>query len=69
MIRCSICLVEYFKFSFEAVKICFLGGERRLCPRNAHQPPEIVILASPNVEGLQAIAAARHLANHAVSVF
>jgi len=45
-----------------------VGGERRMCPRNAHQPPEIVILASPNVEGLQAIAAARHLANHAANV-
>lgn len=43
------------------------GGERRICPRNSHQAPDVVILAGPSLEGLQSIAAARHLSNHTVS--
>eukprot|EP00794_Sanderia_malayensis_P016969 gene16969-18680_t len=45
-----------------------VGGERRICPKNAHQAPTIVILAGPHLGGLQAISAARHLANHTVQV-
>eukprot|EP00795_Rhopilema_esculentum_P013154 gene13154-3947_t len=45
-----------------------LGGERRICPKNAHQAPEIVLLAGPNLSGLQGICAARHLANHTATV-
>ena len=44
----------------------FLGGSNRLTRRNSHQVPHVVILAGPNNVGIQAICAARHLANHKV---
>ncbi|XP_046859993.1 enhancer of mRNA-decapping protein 3-like [Xenia sp. Carnegie-2017] len=60
---------------FENAGICtcqmalqLLGGGNRLKQRNAHQPPHVVILAGPNDVGIQAICAARHLANHRVQV-
>ncbi|CAB4010986.1 enhancer of mRNA-decapping 3-like [Paramuricea clavata] len=45
-----------------------VGGSNRLTRRNAHQVPHVVILAGPNNVGIQAICAARHLANHKVQV-
>jgi len=45
-----------------------VGGELRLNPKNNHQRPEIVVLAGCHKQGLQAICAARHLANHRVKV-
>ena len=45
-----------------------VGGSNRLTRRNAHQAPHVVVLAGPNTVGIEAICAARHLANHKVQV-
>lgn len=48
--------------------IQLVGGALRLNLQNNHQRPEIVVLAGCHTQGLQAICAARHLANHRVKV-
>ena len=48
--------------------IQLVGGCLRLNPQNNHQRPEIVVLAGCHTQGLQAVCAARHLANHRVKV-
>lgn len=45
-----------------------VGGSLRLDPKNNHQRPDIVVLAGCHTQGIQAICAARHLANHTVNV-
>ena len=45
-----------------------VGGSLRINPKNNHQRPEIVVMAGAHMQGLQAICAARHLANHTAKV-
>ena len=58
-----------FYFNFDKLLGWFVGGERRICPKNAHQAPDIVVLVGSKLDGFHAVAAARHLANHTVSSY
>lgn len=44
------------------------GGSRRINPRNTHQTPVVVVLVGVGFKGAAAVAVARHLASHNVSV-
>lgn len=45
-----------------------LGGSRRINPRNTHQTPVVAVLVGVGFKAAAAMAVARHLASHNVSV-